>query len=74
MACRPATGGSSIEPIKGGPTPINMVRKLIFAALVLAYGAWLLASPARTAGLNGWRDCMTVKGMICIPKLPSSAP
>jgi hypothetical protein len=66
--------GHSVELIDGEPTPIGMVRKLIFAAFILAYGAWLLTYPARTAGLHGWRDCMTVKGMICIPERPTSAP
>jgi hypothetical protein len=50
-----------------------MTRKLIFAAFILAYAGWLLAYPVRTAGLNGWRDCMTVKGLLCIPKLSASA-
>jgi hypothetical protein len=54
MAISWAPGGHSIEPIEGGPTPIAMVRKLVFAALILAYGAWLLTYPARTAGLHGW--------------------
>lgn len=67
-------GGRSLEPADGGPTPIAMVRKLIFVAFIIAYGAWLLTYPARTAGLRGWHACFTVKGMICIPKLPSSAP
>jgi hypothetical protein len=64
-------GGHFIELIEGGPPPIAMVRKLVFAALILAYGAWLLTYPARTAGLHGWRDCMAVKGMVCIPTSPS---
>jgi len=51
-----------------------MAQKLIFAAFLFAFGAWLLIHPARTAGLNSWRDCMTVKGLRCIPKLPSPAP
>ena len=46
-----------------------MVRKPIFAAFILAYGIWLLTNPARTAGLHNWRGCMTVKGIICIPKV-----
>ena len=46
-----------------------MMRKLIFAAFILAYGIWLLTYPARTAGLHNWRDCMTIKGIVCIPKV-----
>ena len=45
-----------------------MVRKLIFATFLLGYGIWLVTYPARTAGLNQWRDCATPKGLICIPK------
>jgi hypothetical protein len=50
-----------------------MVRKLIFAAFLLAYGIWLVSHPARTAGLNEWGDCMSIKGLVCIPKLPRSS-
>jgi hypothetical protein len=44
-----------------------MVRKLIFAVFVLAFGLWLVARPQFSAGLT-WQDCATVKGIICIPK------
>jgi hypothetical protein len=45
-----------------------MVCRLIFAAVLPGYGIWLVTYPARTAGLNQWRDCATPKGLICIPK------
>ena len=64
-----STLSGRLEPIDGRRTPIAMVRKLIFTAFVLAYGIWLTTNPARTAGLHSWRDCMTVKGIICIPKV-----
>jgi hypothetical protein len=56
-----------IEPGDGQPTQTVMVCRLIFAAVLPGYGIWLMTYPARTAGLNQWRDCATPKGLICIP-------
>ena len=44
-----------------------MLRKLIFGLFVVAFGLWLVIRPQFTAGLT-WRDCATVKGIVCIPK------
>jgi hypothetical protein len=47
-----------------------MTPKIILVAFLVVYRLWLIAHPARTAGLGSWQDCMTVKGLICVPKLP----
>jgi hypothetical protein len=48
-----------------------MIGKLILAAFLLFYGVWIVAYPARTAGMKTWQECSTVKGLICVPKLPA---
>jgi uncharacterized membrane protein YccF (DUF307 family) len=42
-----------------------MVPKLIFAVFLLVFGAWLVIQPTRQT----WAECVTVKGIICVPKV-----
>jgi hypothetical protein len=50
-----------------------MVKKLIFGAFLLAFGLWLVVRPQVMAGLS-WRDCVTLKGVVCIPKPAEDKP
>jgi hypothetical protein len=49
---------------------MGMAQKVTFAAFLLLYGLWMVIYPARTAGVKPWQECMTLKGLICVPKLP----
>jgi len=42
---------------------------MTFAVFMLAFGLWLLVRPQLMAG-STWRDCATIKGVVCIPKGP----